>query len=64
MATAQKHVSAPVAEDKPAVLGGVVPYERQQRQRRRRFLRAAFGAREVFRYPPDEQGRTMTSICM
>ena len=31
----------------------------QQRRRRCGFYVRAFGAREVFRYPPDEQGRTM-----
>ena len=60
MATAQKHASAPVAEDKPAVLGGVVPYlSVRDASAAADFYVRAFGAREVFRYPPDEQGRTM-----
>ena len=60
MATAQKRASAPAVEVKPAVLGGVVPYLNVSNAGAAAdFYVRAFGAREVFRYPPDEQGRTM-----
>ena len=60
MATAQKRASAPAVEDKPAVLGGVVPFLNVSNAGAAAdFYVRAFGAREVFRYPPDEQGRTM-----
>lgn len=42
------------------VLGGVFPYLAvSDASAAAAFYVAAFGAREVFRHPPDEQGRTM-----
>lgn len=44
----------------PEVLGGVVPYlSVSDTKAASEFYQRAFGAREVFRYPPDEKGRTM-----
>lgn len=44
----------------PQVKGGVVPYLMVDgASRAARFYEEAFGAREVFRQPEDDQGRTM-----
>ena len=55
MATTQ---SAPSMQ--PEVLGGIVPYlSLDGASRAAEFYARAFGAREVFRHPPDSKGRTM-----
>lgn len=44
----------------PKALGGVVAYVTVEGTRKAaEFYKQAFGAEEVFCYPPDEQGRTM-----
>lgn len=44
----------------PKALGGLVPYVTVEGTRKAaEFYKQAFGAEEVFSYPPDEQGRTM-----
>jgi uncharacterized glyoxalase superfamily protein PhnB len=44
----------------PKVLGGLVPYLSVDGAfKAADFYKAAFGAEQVFAYPPDEQGRTM-----
>ena len=59
MATMEQ--DAPQAQQKmPPTLGGVVPYLTVDgASKAAAFYERAFGAREVFRYPVDEQGRTM-----
>lgn len=59
MATAQAKTT-PAPQEKPAVLGGVVPYLNvSNATAAAEFYGRAFGAREVFSYPPDDKGRTM-----
>jgi PhnB protein len=59
MATAQKRTSSP-PQEMPDVLGGVVPYLNVSNAGAAAdFYVKAFGAKEVFRYPPDEKGRHM-----
>jgi PhnB protein len=56
MATAATSVEAASAQ----VLGGIVPYlELDGASKAAAFYAEAFAAREVFRYPTDEEGRTM-----
>ena len=44
----------------PEVLGGVVPYlQVSDASAAANFYQRAFAAKEVFRYPPDDKGRTM-----
>ena len=44
----------------PQVLGGIVPYlSLDGASRAAAFYEEAFGAREVFRHPTDDQGRSM-----
>jgi len=44
----------------PQVLGGIVPYlSLDGASRAAAFYAKAFGAREVFRHPTDDQGRSM-----
>jgi len=44
----------------PEVLGGVVPYLMVDgASRAAAFYERAFGAKEMFRHPPDDKGRTM-----
>jgi PhnB protein len=44
----------------PQVLGGIVPYlSLDGASRAAAFYAKAFGAREVFRHPADDKGRTM-----
>ncbi len=57
MTTAQKRAAAP-AQEMPEVLGGVVPYLNvSDAGAAADFYVKAFGAKDVFRYPPDEKGR-------
>lgn len=50
----------PAAQEKPAVLGGVVPYLLVDGAvKAAEFYARAFGAREVARHPVDDKGRTM-----
>lgn len=57
-ATKTKPATNPAAQ--PEVLGGVVPYlQVRDASAAAAFYTRAFGAEEVFRQPPDEQGRTM-----
>jgi uncharacterized glyoxalase superfamily protein PhnB len=67
--TAAKTAKVPGGRDKvpaggtaamPDVLGGVVPYlVVDGATRASAFYQRAFGAREMFRHPPDDKGRTM-----
>lgn len=51
---------SPTLTEQPEILGGVVPYVSVDGAiAAAEFYTKAFGAREVFRYPPDEKGRTM-----
>src|SRR5262245_30556381 len=56
-----KHGDAPIRTDNaPGSFGGIVPYlTLDGASRAVEFYLKAFGAREVFRYPTDAQGRTM-----
>lgn len=57
MTTASEKIQAPVH---PAVHGGVAPYLMVGGAvKASEFYQRAFGAQEVARHPPDEQGRTM-----
>ena len=52
--------TSPAPTEQPDVLGGVVPYLSVNGAiAAAGFYGKAFGAREVFRQPPDEKGRTM-----
>jgi uncharacterized glyoxalase superfamily protein PhnB len=52
--------TSPPHAEQPEVLGGVVPYLSVDGAiAAAEFYKKAFGAREVFRQPPDEKGRTM-----
>jgi uncharacterized glyoxalase superfamily protein PhnB len=57
--TATRPAASPPAS-MPEALGGVIPYLLVDgASRAADFYARAFGAKEVFRYPEDEQGRTM-----
>lgn len=52
--------AAPAQTPQPQVLGGIVPYlSLDGASRAAAFYARAFGAREVFRHPTDDKGRTM-----
>ncbi|HEU0062140.1 MAG TPA: glyoxalase/bleomycin resistance/extradiol dioxygenase family protein [Hyphomicrobiaceae bacterium] len=52
--------AAPAQNPQPQVLGGIVPYlSLDGASRAAAFYTKAFDAREVFRHPTDDQGRTM-----
>ena len=52
--------AAPAQKPQPQVLGGIVPYlSLDGASRAAAFYTKAFAAREVFRHPTDDQGRTM-----
>ncbi len=52
--------ATPSAPPMPEVRGGVVPYlQVRNAVEASGFYQRAFGATEVYRVPPDEQGRTM-----
>jgi len=52
--------AAPAQTPQPQVLGGIVPYlSLDGASRAAAFYAGAFGAREVFRHPTDDKGRTM-----
>jgi len=62
--TGDRHMSAEntatTKQEMPATLGGVVAYlSIDGAAKASEFYQKAFGAKEMFRYPPDEQGRTM-----
>jgi len=52
--------TAPVPTPHPQILGGIVAYlSLDGASRAAAFYAKAFGAREVFRHPTDDKGRTM-----
>lgn len=52
--------AAPAQTPQPQVLGGIVPYlSLDGASRAAAFYARAFDAREVFRHPTDDKGRTM-----
>jgi uncharacterized glyoxalase superfamily protein PhnB len=52
--------AAPAQAPHPQVLGGIVPYlSLEGASRAAAFYARAFAAREVFRHPTDEEGRSM-----
>ncbi len=52
--------AAPAQTAQPQVLGGIVPYlSLDGASRAAAFYARAFDAREVFRHPTDEEGRTL-----
>jgi PhnB protein len=58
MAVAEKKKEQPV--ERAEILGGPVPYLCvTDASAASEFYQRALGAKEVFRYPPDEKGRTM-----
>lgn len=60
MSTAPSEHTPPSAPQMPEVKGGVVPYlQVSNATEASAFYQRAFGATEVYRVPPDEQGRTM-----
>ncbi len=55
-----KAAEAPTAPAMPPTLGGVIPYLTVEGALEASgFYQKAFGAQQVFAYPPDDQGRTM-----